>query len=272
MRCPSLTIILLPILVALILAPTSTHANTEKVIFTVNYSSSPSSSQEKTATSTTTRHVEKNSNKGYHGILDPSSWKTLASPHTIIRADTILPSFYENDVTIASQRTRQHSGSSLLSDSQPLAYGDGLQNRQFIWYVLKDLDNKASFELRISYPATSPADFDMSVWTLEEAQEQLPTSIDLLDHFPQNTMFARIKATYTGVSYLSNGRLPSPETLPVPFNLVLERLYFMIPYQALKLAAVIALVTVSGLGYAVPRVHRVLIEISAQDSKSKKAE
>src|SRR5690348_8500485 len=80
--------------------------------------------------------------------------KTLASPHTIIRADTILPSFYENDVTIASQRTRQHSGSSLLSDSQLLAYGDGLQNRQFIWYVLKDLDNKASFELRISYPAT----------------------------------------------------------------------------------------------------------------------
>ncbi|KAF9144891.1 hypothetical protein BGX30_011111 [Mortierella sp. GBA39] len=220
-------------------------------------------------------HVEKNTNKGYHGIIDPSSWKTLTSPHTIIRADTILPSFYENDVTIASQRTRQHSGSSSLSDSQLVneeAYGVDLQNRQFIWYILKDLDNKASFELRISYPATSPADFDMSVWTLEEAQERLPTSIHLLDHFPQNTMFARIKATYTGVSYLSNGKSPSPETLPVPFNLVLERLYFMIPYQALKLAAVIAVVAVGGIGYVVPRVHRALIEISAQGSKSKKAE
>ncbi|KAG0360841.1 hypothetical protein BGX24_005475 [Mortierella sp. AD032] len=128
------------------------------------------------------------------------------------------------------------------------AYGVDLKNRQFLWYVLKDLDNKASFELRISYPATSPADFDLSVWTLTEAQEQLPTSVDLLDHFSENTMFARIKATYTGVSYVSDGNAPSPETLPVPFNLVLERLYLLIPYQALKLAAVIAVVAVIGLG------------------------
>ncbi|KAG0318407.1 hypothetical protein BGZ97_003851, partial [Linnemannia gamsii] len=145
--------------------------------------------------------------------------------------------------------------------------GVDLQNRQFIWYALKDLDDKASFELRISYPATSPADFDMSIWTLEEAQERLPRNIHLLDHFPKTTMFARIKATYTGVSYLSNGKAPSPEALPVPFNLVLERLYFMIPYQALKLAAVIAVVAVSGLGYVVPRVHRALLEISSKTSK-----
>ncbi|KAF8928639.1 hypothetical protein BGZ47_001495, partial [Haplosporangium gracile] len=165
--------------------------------------------------------------------------------------------------------------SSSSSDSRLISeetYGVDLQNRQFIWYVLKDLDNKASFELRISYPATSPADFDMSVWTLGEAQERLPTSIDLLSHFPENTMFARIKATYTGVSYLSDGKAPSPETLLVPFNLVLERLYFMIPYQALKLAAVIAVVAVSGLGYVVPRVHRALVDISAEGAKSKKGE
>lgn len=83
--------------------------------------------------------------------------KTLISPHTIIRADTIMPSFYENDVTIASQRTRRHSGSSSLSDSQLVheeTFGVDLQNRQYMWYVLKDLENKASFELRISYPAT----------------------------------------------------------------------------------------------------------------------
>ncbi|KAK3841599.1 MAG: hypothetical protein J3R72DRAFT_153703 [Linnemannia gamsii] len=243
MTHPSLLgIIILPLLFFLT-APTFTWANTEKAIFTVNHSAHIPSENIKTDTS-----------RQYHGIIDPPSWKTLTSPYTIIRAEKVLPSFYENDVTIASQRTRRSSGlstninnnnSQLISEQ---AYGVDLQNRQFLWYVLKDLDNKASFELRISYPATSPADFDLSVWTLTEAQEQLPTSVDLLDHFSENTMFARIKATYTGVSYVSDGNAPSPETLPVPFNLVLERLYLLIPYQALKLAAVIAVVAVIGLG------------------------
>ncbi|KAF9901855.1 hypothetical protein EC991_005613 [Linnemannia zychae] len=84
----------------------------------------------------------------------------------------------------------------------------------------------------------------MKIWTLSEVEEWLPTSVNLLGHFPENTMFARIKATYTGVSYLSDGDMFSPETLPVPFNLVLERLYLLIPYQALKLAAVIVAVVV----------------------------
>jgi hypothetical protein len=85
-------------------------------------------------------------------------------------------------------------------------------------------------------------------------------------------MFARIKATYTGVSYLSDGNTPSPETLPVHFNLVLERLFLLIPYQALKLAAVIAAVAVCGLGYVVPQVHRALVHVAAEGIESRKVE
>ncbi|KAF9103536.1 hypothetical protein BGX29_003235 [Mortierella sp. GBA35] len=244
-------------------------ANTEKVIFTVDHTHNHSSQKTPPGTTTTKENTD-----GYHGIIDPSSWNILTSPHTIIRAEKVLPSFYKDDVTIGSQR-RRASGSVVSQLINEEAFGVDLQNRQFIWYALKDLNHQASFELRISYPATSPADFELWVWTLREAQEYLPASTDLLDHFPKNTMFARVKATYTGVSYLSDGKPPSPETLPVPFNLVLERLYFMIPYQALKLAAVIAVVAIGGLGYLVPRVHRTLIEVAGKGTSStmgKKAE
>lgn len=79
-------------------------------------------------------------------------------------------------------------------------------------------------------------------------------------------MFARVKATYTGISYLSTGNSAtrSPETLPVPYNLVLERLYFMIPYQALKLGAVIVVVVIAGLGCLVPNIHRALLNVASE--------
>lgn len=78
-------------------------------------------------------------------------------------------------------------------------------------------------------------------------------------------MLARIKATYTGVSFRSDG-VSGPETLPIPYNIVLERLYFMIPYQALKLAAVLAVVVVVGFGYLVPKTHRALVEMASGGS------
>lgn len=93
-------------------------------------------------------------------------------------------------------------------------------------------------------------------------------------------MFARVKATYTGVSYLSSppaktkqnqsqdqeaSPAEGPETRAVPYNLVLERLYFHIPYQALKLAVAIALAVVVGFGYGVPTVHRFLKQISSDE-------
>ncbi|KAG0281250.1 hypothetical protein BGZ95_005620 [Linnemannia exigua] len=234
MKHPSLLGIIIPLLLFFLTAPTFTWANTEKAIFTVNHSAQKPSDNTQTHAS-----------RQYHGIIDPSSWYGRTKPAFLSAVGQLI---------------------------NEQAYGVDLQNRQFLWYVLKDLDHKTSFELRISYPATSPADFDISVWTLTEAQERLPISVNLLDHFPENTMFARIKATYTGVSYVSSGNTPSPETLPVPFNLVLERLYLLVPYQALKLAAVIVVVAVSGLGYVVPRVYRALVDIASEGFSLKKVD
>ncbi|KAG0347075.1 hypothetical protein BG004_000135, partial [Podila humilis] len=77
-----------------------------------------------------------------------------------------------------------------------------------------------------------------------------------------DTMFARIKATYTGVSYRAG-----LESKPVPYNLVLEQLYMLIPYQALKLAFAIAVAVVIGFGFLVPRLHSFLQNVADGGTK-----
>lgn len=73
------TTLLLPLLlVILILAPSPTTANTEKVIFTVNHSP-----LDKT---TTTTHTPNNKvDQGYHGIPHPSKWYTTNNLETVIK-------------------------------------------------------------------------------------------------------------------------------------------------------------------------------------------
>jgi hypothetical protein len=86
----------------------------------------------------------------------------MFSPHTIIRAETLVPSYYEKDVTIAALRKHAEAAEATPSphhQSRPLikeieSGKVDLQNREFKWYVLEDLEDGASFELRISYPAT----------------------------------------------------------------------------------------------------------------------
>ena len=72
------------------------------------------------------------------------------------------PSFYAQDATIVSAKRRkqqeekgQVSGKVLFSDELSAVLQEpDLENREFQWYVLQDLEEGASFELRISYPAT----------------------------------------------------------------------------------------------------------------------
>ena len=92
--------------------------------------------------------------------------KSLTSPHTILRSEKVRPSFYTNDATIASavrrkqveEKEGQGKGKgkkSLISEElSAVLQEQDLENREFQWYVLQDLEEGASFELRISYPAT----------------------------------------------------------------------------------------------------------------------
>ncbi|KAF9402769.1 hypothetical protein BGZ94_004830 [Podila epigama] len=239
----------------LVFAPSGTQANTEKVVFTVRHAKSRSSDSSSEATGSSIKEGTLSLEQDPL-INDPSQWKHMSSPHTILRNETIRPSFYADDVTI-QHRLETQKDDPLVQEAIDKGGRNALESREYKWYVLDGLSEGMSFELRISYPATNPADFEMRVWTLNEAQAHVPLSIRLDEHFSKDTMFARIKATYTGVSYKAGA-----ESKAVPYNVVLERLYLQIPYQALKLAVAIGVVVAGGLGYVVPRLYGHLSDVA----------
>ncbi|KAI9267240.1 hypothetical protein EDC94DRAFT_602713 [Helicostylum pulchrum] len=118
------------------------------------------------------------------------------------------------------------------------------------WYHLNDLKDGSNYEVRISYPAITPADFQLKI--LHACRSSDGTLSYILD----------VSAIYTGVSYVQGMELQ-----PITFDLVLENLYLSVLfYQVYKIT--IAIVIVIGLGQflLIPYVRR-LITNKEIDSK-----
>ncbi|KAF9158136.1 hypothetical protein DFQ26_007955 [Actinomortierella ambigua] len=224
------------------------HANTEIVKFTAGQSVFSSQHEKETAMKQIRIREQ---------VDDPQTWPHLLSPRTLIRREVLQPS-YSRDEDLA-YRLKEN----------PSTDEDHWKSREVKWYVLSELSQGAAYELRVSYPST--------VWTLEEAQEYWQGNNDLATTLTAQlsaetatsttttTMLASIKAAYTGISYQQ-----SPESLPISYNLVLERLYFaVVPFQALKLALAIAIAVVVGFGVLIPKIHRYLIHVAATGAEPK---
>ncbi|KAI0309542.1 hypothetical protein OF83DRAFT_1184093 [Amylostereum chailletii] len=101
-----------------------------------------------------------------------------------------------------------------------------------LWTTL-DLDDDDwtrydRFTLRISWPASSPADFSMTLYTPTELATHFshPSTPSRVSSSPTTRrQYARIRVVHTGVRPPSQRDLASP---PVPFILLLEPLYFVV--------------------------------------------
>jgi len=119
-----------------------------------------------------------------------------------------------------------------------------------LWFALAlggDWQTYHKFTLRVSYPASYPADFRIDLYNPPPSH---PTS-------DRTVKYARIRVVHTGVL------TPSPTSAqhiiePVPFNLILEPLYFGV--LPASLTPVIAyLVILAGTAYfSFPWIHRYL--------------
>ncbi|KAI7884730.1 uncharacterized protein EV154DRAFT_470822 [Mucor mucedo] len=100
-------------------------------------------------------------------------------------------------------------------------------------FQLDDLKDGSNYEIRISYPAITPADFKLDI--IKACKTKDNTLSYILD----------VSAVYTGVSHIK-GR----ESSPVIYDLVLENLYAgFLFYQVYKI--VIAILSVLVLGHLV---------------------
>ncbi|KAI0036117.1 hypothetical protein K488DRAFT_82383 [Vararia minispora EC-137] len=132
-----------------------------------------------------------------------------------------------------------------------------------LWAVL-DLDDVrwakfGAFTLRASIPASHPADFLLEVYTPEDIQRRLSFEHSVVPSSspPRRTLYARIRASHTGVA-------PSPASVPppaIPFRLALEPLYFgAVPASTVPIGAFVVFVAAAALyagsAFVVPELER----------------
>ncbi|KAI8319360.1 hypothetical protein GQ54DRAFT_299390 [Martensiomyces pterosporus] len=139
---------------------------------------------------------------------------------------------------------------------------------QVNWYCLKDIDPRSSYEIRISYAATEPANYSISLFYAQDvlamhnitAQEEGGSSGQM-----QRIMYAKVNVSYAGVS---NRR--SVQNMRVLYNIVLEKHVAGLPIQALKLIVVIVTVAVSSVLVVAPRVMAIIDEVLEEEGKGAK--
>ncbi|KAI9335395.1 hypothetical protein BD770DRAFT_402074 [Pilaira anomala] len=109
-------------------------------------------------------------------------------------------------------------------------------------YHLTGLNDGSNYEVRISYPAITPADFKLK--TLRACKSKDTTLSYILE----------VSAIYTGVSYIKGKELQ-----PVTYDLVLENLYAgVFFYQVYKIVIAIASVICLGQFLLIPYVKQLI--------------
>eukprot|EP00741_Cyanophora_paradoxa_P008496 tig00001336_g8221.t1 len=131
-------------------------------------------------------------------------------------------------------------------------------------FALTALRPHAHYEVRISYPATMPSKFSLRL--IGDAEKDLRRSLfnteklmfktgalgEILGFsLPRGLSYTVcVEVEAEGVSFQSK----APNF--VQFNIVLEELFYDIPYGAIKLGVVASLALVLAFVFAVPAVHR----------------
>ncbi|KDQ62931.1 hypothetical protein JAAARDRAFT_28899 [Jaapia argillacea MUCL 33604] len=146
-----------------------------------------------------------------------------------------------------------------------------------IWTML-DLDqetwrNFSKFTLRISYPASSPTEFSIKIFSPSELHNEISTPSSMYNSTlkipgsPSMTRrkYARIRLSHTGVS------IGSPQPPPVTFNVILEPLYFQVlPASVIPILSFLVPLVVIGIVSTFPinRFFRGLAESARSESRA----
>ncbi|KAJ2700106.1 hypothetical protein FB645_005113 [Coemansia sp. IMI 203386] len=146
------------------------------------------------------------------------------------------------------------------------------------WYCLQNLFANHSYEVRVSYAATTPADFHIELYTLENMASIYNVSFGGNGSVGKHvygaqdnrlvTMYARVSAVYSGMSTAA----ANMENHRIPYRFVLEKHVLGLPYQALKLIAAIVAVLVVSFAVVVPRLLTALNAVIAETNQKSKQE
>ncbi|KAJ1954537.1 hypothetical protein EC988_002378 [Linderina pennispora] len=168
--------------------------------------------------------------------------KTLTSPHDTLDMEVIAPE--------QSSRTDKEK-----------------------WYLLSSLEGGSSYELRLSYAATSPTEYQVSVFSLDEVvvmYNLTQAQVTPAGKVQSAAMLARVTARHAGVSVHA-----VPDLDLTQFNIALDKLVLGVPAQAFRLVLIILVVVLFSIFWAVPKAVSAIDAIvnnenSLDKAKSKK--
>ncbi|KAJ7382861.1 hypothetical protein OS493_032230 [Desmophyllum pertusum] len=144
------------------------------------------------------------------------------------------------------------SGLIRLEPEKPLL-NQVLHHRKTVVYHLVQLERSRSYELRVSYPSTTPTDFYIQLAPQEAVQRRKTRKLLNIDKLvfrnDLTEQFANVTAIRAGVPYD-----PASLAEPVVYNIVLEELLLGIPWHAWRLVVLVILIAYVTVKCFVPRV------------------
>ena len=131
-------------------------------------------------------------------------------------------------------------------------------------YELKGLDPMGQYEVRISYPATTPTIFTLRVLHGEKKRvlrRRLNTE-KIVVSGKDESMLVQVEAKPEGVSPVIE-----LSKRPTKFNIVLEQLIWGIPTSAFRLILMAGVLLVLGISYGLPLLQNFLVSIQTETFK-----
>ncbi|KAG5642390.1 hypothetical protein DXG03_002848 [Asterophora parasitica] len=145
-----------------------------------------------------------------------------------------------------------------------------------LWILLdlrRDWSTYSSFTLRLSWPASYPADFSIQLYDPQALLNHFGVDPAQHRHLPTESnsrrryRYARIRLVDTGVLTPRSSSSDGSKPVPVPFIITLEPLYFrVLPPSVLPVLGFIAVACIVA-GLAVPKIHKYLNSVAVQAKK-----
>ncbi|XP_022792360.1 uncharacterized protein LOC111331503 isoform X2 [Stylophora pistillata] len=126
-----------------------------------------------------------------------------------------------------------------------------LYHRKTTLYHLVQLKPSKSYELRVSYPSTTPTDFYIRVIPREALHGRKTRKILNIEKLVFDN---GLKEQYANVTAVRTGLPYNPASLaePVVYNIVLEELLLGIPWHTWRLGVLVLLIVYIAFKYLVP--------------------
>ncbi|KAI9593551.1 hypothetical protein BDF19DRAFT_163439 [Syncephalis fuscata] len=141
-----------------------------------------------------------------------SIWPLLTPPYTFYGEQSIVPSDTDVDRVLLEHYTsdKQHNEAALLIQDTKLTER---------WYLLENITQGERYECRISYGATTPTDFVMSLLRYDQVgnllfAEESDKSDTIESKIETSRLILRVQAIHAGVS-----NQPELSKRPVPYNI-----------------------------------------------------